>query len=133
LQPRLGTIEPSTFPRASTPTPMPSVVVGAFPIAPREWLPVPDPVPPPPVLRHWRNIKIGAVVILAMIVLVAVIFSGGAPQPAATPPADAANVNRAPMTVTVPADAADAADAAEVPNDAAIAPPDAHVHHAKRR
>ena len=138
LQRRLGTIEqPTPAPRSSALTPMPSVVVGridpsraSFPIAPKEWLPVSDPVEPPdvPVLRHWRNIKIGAVVIVAMIVLVAVVFSGGGPpsQPAAAPPADAAAVNVAPMTVTLPPDAAPPPDASErPPADAAVPPVDA--------
>ena len=77
-------------------TPVPTAQLESpFPRAPKEWLPPKDPVVPPdePMLRHWRNIKIGAAVILVLIVLIAVIFSGGG----------APHTGPAPMPVTRPA------------------------------
>ncbi len=132
LQVRLGVIEPRETTRAPAHTPAPSVVVApmvarpsqpvldnaAFPKAPKEWLPAKDPVEPvvEPLQRQWRNVKIGAAIVLVAIVLIAVVFSGGGgSQQAAAPPAtseDAAQTVQ-PMTVTAP-DATPAPDAAAV-------------------
>jgi hypothetical protein len=88
----------------------------AFPKAPKEWLPASDPVEPvvEPVLRHWRNVKIGAAVVLVAIVLIAVVFSGGSQHAAAPPPAPADARPVMPMTVTLP-------DASAPPIDSAAA------------
>ncbi len=154
LQPRLGILEappldPEQTVRVAAPTPAAASVIvarldqmparpsqqqvpdnSAFPKAPKEWLPVADPVEPvvEPVMRHWRNVKVGAIVILVAIVLVAVVFSGGGTQHAASPPPspvdDAATRATTPMTVTGPErDAVPVAPQVVAPPDAAPQPP----------
>ena len=87
----LGRLDQTPVP-ALAPRPTASIEVqlpeGQFPRAPKEWLRVDDPPPSldEPMLRHWRRIKIGAAVLLVLIVLIAVIFSGGAPHSAVAPP-----------------------------------------------
>ena len=90
----VGRTDQTPIPSAPAQPQPPASVDSPFPRAPKEWLPPSDPVVPPdePILRHWRNIKIGAAVILVLIVLIAVIFSGGAPH----------HDTGTPMTVTRP-------------------------------